>query len=129
VVPTPGSLEWHVGDAYVSARTGGRFTSNEALVAGVRRGDASAAAEWRRLVRALAVGVASIINVLDCERVILGGGLAAVGELLFGPLTRELCEVEWRPGGRHVPVVPAALGRFSGSIGAAVFGRERSDAP
>ncbi len=126
VFPTPGSLEWHVGAAYVHARTEGRYTSMESLVEAVRAGEASATAEWRRLVRALAVGIASVVHAFDPDRVILGGGLVAVGALLFEPLARELDEVEWRPNGLTVPVVPAELGRFSGSIGAAVFGRERS---
>ena len=125
VFPTPGSLEWHLGDAYAAARTGGRYASNEAIAAAAERGEAAAAADWRRMIRALAVGIASIVNVFDCERVILGGGLVEAGTLLFDPLTAELAEVEWRPGGIAVEVVPAALGRFSGSVGAAVFGRER----
>ena len=125
VFPTPGSLEWHVGDAYAGARTGGRYASNEAIVAALTRGEAPATSAWRSMMRALAVGIASIVNVLDCERVILGGGLVAAGTLLFDPLAHELAEVEWRPGGIAVEVVPAALGRFSGSVGAAVFGRER----
>jgi glucokinase len=126
VFPTPGSLEWHVGSAYAHERTRGGYPSNAALVAGVRAGEAAAVAEWRRMVRALAAAIASIIHAFDCERVILGGGLIAAQGLLFEPLRRELAEVEWRPGGLTVPVVPAELGRHAGSIGAALFGRERS---
>jgi glucokinase len=126
VFPTPGSLEWHVGSAYAAQRTGGRYPSNAAIVAGVRAGEGVAVAAWRRMVRALAAAIASIIHAFDSERVIVGGGLVAVGALLFEPLARELAEVEWRPGGLTVPVVPAELGRHAGSIGAALFGRERS---
>jgi glucokinase len=126
VFPTPGSLEWHVGSAYAAQRTGGRYASNAALVVGVRAGDEAAVAAWRRMVRALAAAIASIIHAFDSERVIMGGGLIAAGDLLFEPLARDLAEVEWRPGGLTVPVVPAELGRYAGSIGAALFGRERS---
>ena len=126
VFPTPGTLEWHLGEGYIVERTGGRYRSNVELLCAVRAGATSAACEWRRMVRALAVTIASIINVLDCERVVLGGGLVAAGGLLMDPLARELDEVEWRPNGVSVPVVAAALGRHSGSAGAAVFGRERS---
>jgi len=125
VFPTPGSLEWHVGDAYAGARTDGRYASNEAIAAAARRGEAAGVTAWGRMMRALAVGIASIVNAFDCERVILGGGLVAAGRLLFDPLARELAAVEWRPGGIAVEVVAATLGRYSGSVGAALFGRER----
>jgi glucokinase len=126
VFPNPGSLEWFVGDAYAAARTSGRFAGNAALLAAVRRGDDAALGDWRALVRALAVGIASIVHAFDCERVVIGGGLVRAGTLLFEPLAVELAAVEWRPDGVGVPVVPAALGRHSGSVGAALYGRERS---
>lgn len=129
VFPTPGSLEWHVGDAYAAERTDGRFASNEAIAAAAGRGDEAGVAAWARMLRALAVGIASIVNAFDPQRVILGGGLVAAGTLSIDALRRELALVEWRPGGIAVEVVPAALGRFSGSIGAAVFGRERGAGP
>ncbi len=129
VFPNPGSLEWFVGDAYAAARTNGRFAGNAELLAAVRRGESEALADWRALVRALAVGIASIVHAFDCERVVVGGGLARAGTLLFEPLARELDEVEWRPDGVGVPVVAATLGRHSGSIGAALYGRERSTSP
>jgi glucokinase len=109
VFPTPGSLEWHVGDAYAGARTDGRYASNEAIVAAAR-GEAAGTAAWGRMMRALAVAIASIVNVFDCERVILGGGLVAAGTLLFDPLERELAEVEWRPGGIAVAGRPGSPG-------------------
>lgn len=126
VFPNPGSLEWFVGDAYAAARTDGRFAGNAELLAAVRRGEREALADWSAMVRALAVGIASIVHAFDCERVVVGGGLTRAGRLLFEPLARELDAVEWRPDGVGVPVVVATLGRHSGSIGAALYGRERS---
>jgi len=40
---------------------------------------------------------------------------------LFAPLQRELDQLEWRPMGVGIPVVPAQLGEFAGAIGAARF--------
>ena len=74
---------------------------------------------WSRAVRSLAAGIASLVNVLDPEVVVLGGGIALAGDTLFVPLRREMTDAEWRPLGEAVPIVPARLGDFAGAIGAA----------
>jgi glucokinase len=115
----PGSLEDAVADSTIELRSGGRFTSTEDLVAAVEAGDPQAAGVWARAVRSLAAGIASLINVLDPEVVVLGGGIAQAGDTLFVPLRREMDDVEWRPLGEAVPIVAAELGDFAGAIGAA----------
>jgi glucokinase len=115
----PGSLEDAVADSTVERRTGGRFTSTADLVAAVETGDPQAVSVWSRAVRSLAAGLASLINVLDPEIVVLGGGIALAGKTLFEPLRREMTDAEWRPGGVAVPIVAAELGDHAGAIGAA----------
>jgi len=119
IARTPGSLEYAIGNCTVSERTGGRFTSTLALAAAAAGGDKDADLVWRRSIRALACGIASLVNVLDPEIVIIGGGIAAAGPALFDPLGNELDELEWRPHGRQISVVPAKLDEFAGAIGAA----------
>ena len=82
-------------------------------------GDSEAREVWARTIRALACAVASAINVLDPQAVILGGGAARAGEALFGPLAAQLEEIEWRPNGHRVPLLPAELGPLAGAVGAA----------
>jgi uncharacterized phosphosugar-binding protein len=60
-----------------------------------------------------------VINVVDPEEVVVGGGIAESGEALFEPLRRFLDVVEWRPFGGGVRIVPAALGEAAGALGAA----------
>ncbi len=115
----PGSLEMAVGNCSVSDRTRGRFTSTHDLVAAHLAGDAEAGRVWLRSMRALACAVASLINVLDPEAVIIGGGISVCGPALFGPLQSFLDDVEWRPGGRRVTVLSAQLGEYAGAYGAA----------
>jgi glucokinase len=81
--------------------------------------DAEATKIWLRSVYELACAVASFINILDPEVVILGGGIAQAGEALFEPLGRYLDRVEWRPGGHRARLLPAALGDLAGAMGAA----------
>ena len=120
IVGTPGSLEDAIGDCTVARRSGGRFTSTEALVAAHQAGDAEATTVWTTSVRCLAAGIASIVNAVDPARVILGGGIATrAGDVLMVPLRRWLDEFEWRPHGACVELTLAELGDEAGAIGAA----------
>ena len=119
VARTPGSLEDAIGDCTVKTRSNGRFASTKKLVAASNAGDRDAQKVWRKSVQALAVGIASLINVLDPEVVVIGGGIAQAGEALFRPLKKYLHDFEWRPGGKKARIVPAKLGDRAGAFGAA----------
>ena len=117
---TPGSLEDMIGNQSLWRRCGGRYANTHALVAAAAAGDSVAAGLWLESVRHLAVGMVSLINVLDPELVILGGGIAAgAGEQLLGPLRGWLDELEWRPGGHQVRLALAAAGEWAGALGSA----------
>jgi glucokinase len=127
IVNTPGSLEDAIGNCTIARRTQGRFASTADLVAAHLAGDAEATAMWITSVQLLAAGLASIVNVVDPSRVILGGGIAThAGEALLGPLRHWMDEYEWRPRGTGVEIVVATLGDEAGAIGAAAHAREHS---
>jgi len=119
IVGTPGALECAIGNYNIAERTGGRFATTHELIAAVHAGDASASAMWLQSIDALACAITSFINVLDPEAVIIGGGIATAGDALFEPLHARLEELEWRPGGQAVKLLPAELGEWAGAIGAA----------
>jgi glucokinase len=121
IVGTPGSLELSIGNATLAERSGGRFTSTRKLVEAHLNGDEKASNVWLRSVYNLAAGLTSIINALDPEVIIIGGGIAQAGPALFNPLKDFLEKIEWRPSGQSVSVMPAALGDFAGSLGAVHF--------
>ncbi len=118
---TPGSLEDAIGNWNIDTRSGGRFTSTDALTRACREGDPAAVAVWSQSLDALAAAVASLINILDPEAVLIGGGIAAVGDLLFEELAQRLQTMEWRPLGHGVRLAPCQLGDAAGSYGAACF--------
>ena len=118
IVRTPGSLEDAMGDCTVGRRSGGRFATTRALVAAVIAGDEAARAVWERSTGALGAALAGLINVLDPQMIVLGGGIAAAGEALFTPLKVALDRMEWRIGASGVALVPAKLGAQAGAFGA-----------
>jgi glucokinase len=125
---TPGSLEAAIGNYTVRTRSNGRFSSTRELVEAHRAGDAEATAIWEKSLRVLARALASFINILDPEIVILAGGITRAGALLFNPLAIYLDEFEWRPAGRRVRIVPAVLGEWAGAYGAA-WNAQQSSSP
>ena len=118
-VQTPGSLEMEIGNKTIFRRSHGRFATTHLLVQAHLHGDSEASELWGRSVRALAAGIATMINILDPEAVIIGGGIARANDALFEPLQLELDRVEWRPGGHQVKILPAQLGDFAGAYGSA----------
>jgi glucokinase len=127
IVNTPGSMEDAIGNSTVVARSDGKFASTRDLVTAHQNGNAFASRVWLDSVRALAAGIASLINVLDPEAVVLGGGIVAAGDALLVPLRSFLDEMEWRPGGHQVPIVPAILGDYAGALGAAFYAWQGTD--
>lgn len=115
----PGSLEEKIGNYSLNRRSAGRFNSTHDLVAAHLAGDAQASRIWHDSIHALAIAIASIINVTDPEVIIIGGGIATCGEALFATLARYMDESEWRPHGHQARIVPAKLGEYAGAIGAA----------
>ncbi|KAF0179772.1 MAG: glucokinase [Limisphaerales bacterium] len=116
---TPGSLEHFMGNKFIRERTKGRFASTHELVAAAIKGDAAAKEIWDRSVRALGCSISSLINVLDSDAVIIGGGIARAGETLFAPLERYVRHYEWQAGGHQARIVRAELGDYAGAYGSA----------
>ena len=85
----------------------------------VQEGDAVAAEVWNETVGYLGLGVAAVITILAPERVVIGGGVAKAGDLLFEPLRREVRRRVKLVAVESVPILPAALGRDVGILGAA----------
>ena len=70
-------------------------------------------------------GIGALVNVLDPEVVVVGGGVADAGELLLTPareaFRRTVEAVDHRP---EVPLVHAQLGNDAGAVGAATLALE-----
>jgi glucokinase len=114
----PGSIEALIGNYNVESRSNGHFKTTHELVAAFQKGNAFAAEIWIKSVRALGCAISSLVNVLDPEAVIIGGGIARSGPALFEPLEKHLRDTEWNVG-VPVKILPAQLGDLAGAYGAA----------
>jgi glucokinase len=121
VTGMPGSLEECIGNYTVQKRSGGKYDSTRDLVDAYRKGETLATEVWLRSVEQLAIGLASITNILSPEVIVIGGGIAEVGTDLFEPLAHFMDEYEWRAGGNKAEIVKAVYGDIAGTVGAAGF--------
>jgi len=103
----------------------GTGTPEEAVRA-ARAGDARALAGLADVGRYLGIGIANMVTVISPDRVVIGGGVAAAGELLFAPIRAEIARRVTMTAFEEGQLVPAELGTWAGSIGAAVHGAERA---
>lgn len=85
-------------------------------------GDPTALEVLGEVGRRLGEGIAGLVNVLDPEIVVIGGGVVEAGDLLLEPTRRHfLASIEAPEFRPEVPIVPAALGPDAGAIGAALL--------
>ena len=69
----------------------------------------------------IGMGLVSVINLLNPEKVIIGGGVAAAGDLLLDPIRKTIKERAMIVAGNSVEIVPAELGNSAGVIGASML--------
>ncbi|WP_248964398.1 ROK family protein [Sphaerisporangium perillae] len=89
------------------------------LAGAAAAGDRVARAAFERAAGALAGAILSVAAICDLDQVVVGGGVAAAGEVLFAPLRRAVAERAGLAFVRRLRVTPAALGRDAGLVGAA----------
>ncbi len=100
----------------------------EAAIEAARRGDSAALAGLASVGRWLGIGIANLIVLIAPDKVVIGGGVAAAGELLLGPVREELARRVHVTSLRQVELVTAQLGTWAGAIGAAIHGAEHAAA-
>jgi glucokinase len=91
------------------------------LAEAARAGDGYARAAFERGGRVLGAMIANCAATCDLRRVVVGGGVAQVGELLLAPLRRSVAEHAVLPFTAGIEVVPARLGTDASLVGAAAL--------
>ncbi|QZH57709.1 ROK family protein [Mycolicibacterium farcinogenes] len=104
-------------------RHGWEGTDAKALGGAANQGDELALKAFERGARAVAAMIASVGAVCDLDLVVIGGGVAKSGALLFDPLRAALTDYAGLGFLRGLRVVPAELGGDAGLVGAAALAR------
>ena len=113
-----GCLELYAGGEGLLRAIGARdhqVTSVAELLERARRGDPGVLDVVASGARALASALANVALVLNPSSIVLGGDLAALGDLLVAPIRAELSTI---PFGRPVEVTTSALGERASLMGA-----------
>ena len=98
----------------------------EKVGAAAREGDSLALDVIAGVGTYLGVGMVNLVNIFNPEMIVVGGGVANLGELLLDPARRVVKERAFRLPAQAVRIVPARLGDEGSLLGAAVFAREQS---
>ena len=73
----------------------------------------------------IGLGVSNAINILNPDKVVIGGGIAQAGELLFGPIRRTVEVNALYTALQAVKILPAELGDDAGVLGGAAMVLQR----
>src|SRR5215831_5844802 len=91
-----------------------------------KEGDDFALMMIERTGKYIGTGVASVINLLNIERIVLGGGVMDAGPLILNPIIQEVRRRAFQPCFDATEIVIATLGLDGSPIGAALLARDAS---
>ena len=84
-------------------------------------GDPVAKRIFTKMGEYIGFGLASVVNLLNPERIIIGGGVADAGDILLDPIRETIKKRAMVVAGSAVEIVAAKLGNSAGVIGASLL--------
>jgi glucokinase len=92
-----------------------------------RNGDDFALMMIERTGKHIGTAVAAVVNLLNVERIVLGGEVMDAGELILNPIIRETRRRAFQPCFDATQIVAATLSTDAVSIGAAMLARDATE--
>jgi len=127
-----GCLEQYIGHRQITARAIDAYhaagiekshpeCTPQNLVRAAREADPVARLVWHEVARILACQLCNICWLISPDRIVIGGGIAGAGDVLFAPLAEamqpQLHPIFWQA----LQIVPARFGNEAGILGAAAL--------
>ena len=98
----------------------------EAVGAAAKNGDSLALEVISKAATYLGAGMVNLVNIFNPEMIIIGGGMAPMGDLLLDTARKVVKERAFPLSAQAVRIVTAQLGDNAGVLGAAVFARQQN---
>ncbi len=128
----PGALEAYIGNNEFAADTHAAYAAAgfekdladctpEKIATAAENGCTIALKAWDGFAQKLSSSLATTCWLLNPEIIVIGGGLAQAGDLLFKPLIHHLNSQLSAPFKDHLSVVPAEFSTNSGILGTATL--------
>jgi len=117
-------LERYIGNRYILERAKKAFGSNitlETLTSLAKSGNKKAIAIWTDVAEKLGVALVEVVNLLNPDKIVIGGGVSKAGSLILNPLKRQIKGRAMKDQAKHVKIVLAKLGADAGIIGASLL--------
>jgi glucokinase len=107
----------------IIALVGGDISKVDAKVVfeAAKQGDELAKELISRLGYYFGIGLANVVNIFNPELILIGGGVAKMGDLLLQPAIKVVEERAFATSAASVEIKPALLGDDSGVLGAVAF--------
>ncbi|MDD5174589.1 MAG: ROK family protein [Candidatus Omnitrophota bacterium] len=86
-----------------------------------RKGDRFAKKVWTDVGNKVGIGLAGVVNLLNVEKIVIGGGVAEAGKILFDSIKKTINARAMKLPAKTVRIVKAKLGYDAGLIGAATL--------
>ncbi len=93
-----------------------------------KKGDTAAKQAFAKAGKYLGVGLSLAINLLNPEKILLGGGVMEAGNFLLAPAIEEASKRSFAASFRCCRIERAILGNKAGFIGAALWAKEKMPA-
>ncbi|MDD2679244.1 MAG: ROK family protein [Candidatus Omnitrophica bacterium] len=122
-----GCLEAYVGNQRIikeARKTFKRSITLEELSWLAIKRNRLAIAVWRKTGGHLGFALAGVVNLLNLDAIVIGGGVAGAGNVLFESIKQALKDQAMSVQAGHVKIFKAKLGNEAGLIGAAIMVKE-----
>lgn len=122
-------LETYIGNKAIikeAKRLFKRDVTLEELSFLAKKENKQAQAIWLGVARRLGIALVGVVNLLNPDCIVIGGGVARAGKVLFAHIRKIISTQAMSVQARQVKVLKAKLGNDAGLIGAAIMVKENA---